>query len=242
MDAPQTDRPQIGLVGRMLRVFYAPGEAFEALSLGHSKMDWLVPAILLAVVAAVVTHQVAPLAMKAGAAAMEERLGERPAEQREAMMEKMGEMEGIGQTAGLVTAPIMVFVSVFVAGGLLLLLAKLLGGEATYGQMLSVYAYGSLIGLVKSLVTTPLMISKQTVIVQTGLGLLMSDEMLQTFFGRFVSMLELFTLWQAAVTAIGLSIVAQISMGKAFTGILVVLLIFVAIGAAVAGMSAALGG
>ena len=238
MDAPQTDRPQIGLVGRMARVFYAPGEAFEALSLGHSKMDWLVPAILVAIAAGVVTHQVAPLMMKAEAAAMEERLAEMPAEQRE-MAETIA---GAGQTAGLILAPIMALIAVFIAGGLLLLLAKILGGEATYGQMLSVYAYGSLISLLKSLVTVPLMVTKQTVVVQTGLGLLMSDEMLQTFFGRFVSMLELFTLWQAAVTAIGLSIVAQISTGKAFTGIFVILLILVAIGAAVAGLSGALGG
>ena len=50
METPQTDLPQIGLIGRMLRVFHAPGEAFEALSCGHSKMDWLVPTILVAVV------------------------------------------------------------------------------------------------------------------------------------------------------------------------------------------------
>ena len=238
MDNPQMAPPQIGLGGRMLRVFHSPGEAFEALSHGHSKMDWLVPTILAAVVAVVAAHQVVPIAMKAGAAAMEERLSEVPAEQRE-MVEKM---KGIGETAGLIGAPITAFISVFIAAGLLLLLAKILGGEATYGQMLSVYAYGSLISLLKSLVTVPLMVTKQTVVVQTGLGLLMSDEMLQTFFGRFVSMLELFTLWQAAVTAIGLSIVAQISTGKAFTGIFVILLILVAIGAAVAGLSGALGG
>jgi hypothetical protein len=118
----------------------------------------------------------------------------------------------------------------------------MLGGEATYGQMLPVFAYGSLIGVIKSLVITPLMVSKQTVMVQTGLGLLMSDELLHTFFGRFVSMLELFTVWQAAVTAIGLSIVAGVSMGKAFTGIFALLLIVVAIAAAVAGLSSAFGG
>lgn len=238
MDAPQTDPPQIGLVGRMLRVFYAPGEAFDALSRGHSKVDWLAPTILVATVAVIAAHQVMPIAIEASAAATEERLSEVPAEQRE-IVEKM---KRVGEAVALINVPIVAFVSVFVAGGLLLLLAKILGGEATYGQMLAVYAYGSLIGVLKSITVTPLMISERTLIVQTGLGLLMSEEMLQTFLGRFVSMLELFTLWQAAVAAIGLSTIARVSMGKAFTGIFVVLLIFVAIGAGVAGMSSAFGG
>lgn len=238
MDSSQPDLPQIGLAGRMLRVFYAPGEAFEALSRGHSKADWLVPAVLVALVTIVTTHQVMPIAMKAGTAAMEEQLGEIPAEQRE-MMEKM---QGVSQTAGLISAPIMTFVALFISSALLLLLARMLGGETTYGQMLPVFAYGSLIGVIKSLVITPLMVSKQTVMVQTGLGLLMSDELLYTFFGRFVSMLELFTVWQAAVTAIGLSIVTGVSMGKAFTGIFALLLIVVAIAAAVAGLSSTFGG
>ena len=201
-------------------------------------MDWLVPTILIAVVAVVTTHQVMPIAVKAGAAAMEERLGDVPAEQRE-MMEKM---QGVGETAGLVSAPIMVFVFLFAAAGILLLLAKMFGGEATYGQMLPVYAYGSLISVLKSLVVVPLMISKETLVVHTGLGLLMPDDMLETFFGRFVSMLELFTLWQSAVTAIGLSIVAKVPVGKAFAGIFVVVVIVVAIGAALAGLNPAMGG
>ena len=82
----------------------------------------------------------------------------------------------------------------------------------------------------------------ETLIVHTGLGLLMPDDMLETFFGRFVSMLELFTLWQSAVTAIGLSIVAKVPVGKAFAGIFVVVVIVVAIGAALAGLNPAMGG
>ena len=155
----------------------------------------------------------------------------------------MGSQEGgVLAKVGIVTAPIMPVLMLFVAGGILLLLAKVMGSEATYGQMLPVYAYGSLIGLVKAIVVTPLMVSKETIVIQTGLGMLFSDELLQTFAGRFLSMFELFTVWQAVVTALGLAIVGRISMGKATAGVFAVVVVLVAIGAVVSGLQAALGG
>ena len=235
---PRTDAPEIGLVGRMLRVFYAPGETFASLAGKQSKADWLVPVIIAAIVAVVVAQQIMPIAVKAGMAQMEEKLRDMPAEQRE-MTEKVMAATQIG---GLVAAPVMTFVMLFVAAGLLLLLAKLMGGEGTYGQMLAVYAYGSLIGVLKAIVVTPLMVSKETMVVQTGLGILFSDELLQTFAGRFLSMFELFTVWQAIVTAMGLAIVGKIAMGKAFAGVFVLVIVVVAIGAAAAGLSGAFGG
>jgi hypothetical protein len=41
--APQQE---IGIIGRMLRIFYAPGETFEAVAQQRSTVDWLAPAIL----------------------------------------------------------------------------------------------------------------------------------------------------------------------------------------------------
>ena len=235
---PQTDAPEIGLVGRMLRVFYAPGEAFALLARTHTKADWWVPVALSAIMAVVVAQQVMPIAMKASMAQMEEELQGMSAEQRE-MAETV---QGYGQTGAMVAGSISPFIMLFVSAGLLLLLAKVMGSEATYGQMLPVYAYGSLIGLVKAIVVTPLMVSKETIVIQTGLGMLFSDELLQTFAGRFLSMFELFTVWQAVVTAMGLAIVGRISMGKATAGVFAVVVVFVAIGAALAGLQAALGG
>ena len=36
----------IGLVGRMVRVFYAPSETFEAVRRQSSWLDWFVPVLL----------------------------------------------------------------------------------------------------------------------------------------------------------------------------------------------------
>ena len=108
--------------------------------------------------------------------------------------------------------------------------------------MMAVYAYSSLIGILKAIVGTPRMVSKETMVIQTGLGILFSDELLQPFAGRFLSMFELFTVWQAIVASMGLAIVGKIAFGKALTGVFVVVIVLVAIGAAASGLSAALGG
>ena len=235
---PQTDAPEIGLVGRMTRVFYAPGETFASLARKQSTADWLVPMIIGAILAVFIAQQIIPIAMKASP-----EMRDMPAEQRE-MVEKMmgGKEGGVMATVGMVTAPISTFVTLFAAAALLLLLVKLLGGEGTYGQMMAVYAYSSLIGILKAIVVTPLMVSKETMVIQTGLGILFSDELLQTFAGRFLSMFELFIVWQAIVASMGLAIVGKIAFGKALTGVFVVVIVLVAIGAAASGLSAALGG
>ncbi len=233
---PQTDAPEIGLVGRMTRVFYAPGETFASLARKQSTADWLVPMIIGAILAVFIAQQIIPIAMMASP-----EMRDMPAEQREMIEKMMGGEEG-AVMVGMVTAPISTFVMLFAAAALLLLLVKLLGGEGTYGQMMAVYAYSSLIGILKAIVVTPLMVSKETMVIQTGLGILFSDELLQTFAGRFLSMFELFTVWQAIVASMGLAIVGKIAFGKALTGVFVVVIVLVAIDAAASGLSAALGG
>ena len=237
---PQTDAPEIGLVGRMTRVFYAPGETFASLARKQSTADWLVPMIIGAILAIFIAQQIIPIAMKTSP-----EMRDMPAEQREMIEKMMGGEEGavmVGMVVGMVTAPISTFVMLFAAAALLLLLVKLMGGEGTYSQMMAVYAYSSLIGILKAIVVTPLMVSKETMVIQTGLGILFSDELLQTFAGRFLSMFELFTVWQAIVASMGLAIVGKIAFGKALTGVFVVVIVLVAIGAAASGLSAALGG
>ena len=233
---PQTDAPEIGLVGRMTRVFYAPGETFASLARKQSTADWLVPMIIGAILAVFIAQQIIPIAMMASP-----EMRDMPAEQREMIEKMMGGEEG-AVMVGMVTAPISTFAMLFAAAALLLLLVKLLGGEGTYGQMMAVYAYSSLIGILKAIVVTPLMVSKETMVIQTGLGILFSDELLQTFAGRFLSMFELFTVWQAIVASMGLAIVGKIAFGKALTGVFVVVIVLVAIDAAASGLSAALGG
>ena len=58
MEAPQAE---MSIVGRMLRVFYAPSETFEAVSEQRSVADWLVPTALVAVVIFISTYLTIPV-------------------------------------------------------------------------------------------------------------------------------------------------------------------------------------
>ena len=80
------------------------------------------------------------------------------------------------------------FILLFIIAGILLLIARYgLGGEVSYGQMLAVWGYSSLIGIIAIIVRTPLMLAKETAMVYTGLGMLIPDEMLKTFLGRVLA-------------------------------------------------------
>ena len=63
MEAPQAE---MSVVGRMLRVFYAPSETFEAVSEQRSAADWLVPTALVAAVVTVAALLVLPIVTEVG--------------------------------------------------------------------------------------------------------------------------------------------------------------------------------
>ena len=109
---PQTDAPEIGLVGRMTRVFYAPGETFASLARKQSTADWLVPMIIGAILAVFIAQQLIPIAMMASP-----EMRDMPAEQREMVEKMMGGEEG-AVMVGMVTAPISTFVTLFAAAAL----------------------------------------------------------------------------------------------------------------------------
>jgi len=228
----------IGLVGRMIRVFYAPGETFDALRLRRTWLDWFVPALLVAVAALASAHLVAPIAMQEQAAQMQNN-PDLSDEQREAltnMMEK--QQEGPMAKIGVVIAPIGAFLYILVLAALLLAFAKLaLGGEIDFGQMLPVTAYSSLIGLLQTIIVIPLMLQKQTMQIHTGLGVLVSDEMAKTFLGRLISGVDLFGLWQACIVGIGIAIVANLPTRKAVTGTLILWAIWIVLKAGLGGIA-----
>ena len=231
---PEETTEQIGLVGRMLRVFYAPRETFEAVRDSRATVDWFVPTVVVALVSLVAASAVMPFAMEEGKRMMEKQMQgqEIPAEQRE-MMESMA---SAGQTAGLVMAPVSAFIGLFAIALLLLGIGKIIGAELGYSGMLVVTAYSSLINIVKAAVVTPLMVSKETLVVHTGLGLLLPDELLESFVGRALADVEIFMFWQVCIAAIGISVMGNVESRKAFIPVVVLWVIAILIFAAFAGL------
>ena len=234
MENPATQSPRIGLIGRMIRVFYAPRETFESVAASRTAIDWVAPAAVSAVVAFAAAVAIMPLAMEEGAKAIQEQMqGQELSDEQREMMEKMA---GPGQAIGLVMAPAGSFVVLFISALLLLGAARIAGADIGYSGMLTVSAYSSLVQALKGIIVTPLMLSKKSMEVHTGLGLLLPAEMMNSFAGRFLAGIEIFTVWQVVIVAIGISALGNVDTRKALVPVLVLTLIWLMIAAGLGGL------
>ena len=221
MESPQAE---MSVVDRILRVFYAPSETFEAVAEQRSATDWLVPTIVVAMVVFFSTYVTSPIHM---AETMEQMQQQTPTEQSDAM-------EGTADAiliSTLIAAPVMTFVMLFIGAAIYLLVGKLLGGLLGYSQCLAIVAYTSLIAIPQHVVKTPLVLAKETMNVQIGLGMFLSEEAQKSFGGALLSSIDPFIVWMVVIAGLGLSILGQIERSRAYAGVVAVTLIFLSIGA-----------
>ena len=227
-DSPEVVQgEEMGLVKRMVGVFVSPGATFEAVRARVSVADWLVPLILVMIVGTVSVYMLTPLMDEMNAA-----------------LKDAGEhAQAIGRVSTVIGAAFGVAIMLFVIAAILLGLARLvLGGETTYRHVLAVSSYSSLVNIPSAIVTIPLMIAKESMEVQVGLGLLLPDSMAESFLAYFLNTLSVFSVWQYALTAIGLGIVSGISTKKAAIGVFVLFILYALGAAALQGWSKGLGG
>ena len=112
------------------------------------------------------------------------------------------------------------FLELFITAGALLLVANsILGGRATYGQMLAVSAYASLVSVAWPIVYW--ILGTESWLPGIGLGLLLSDEMRGTFAGRMLARVELFECWRVLLLAIGTDVMAGCSTRRALVPVLI---------------------
>ncbi len=221
MESPQAE---MSIVGRILRVFYAPSETFEAVSEQRSVADWLVPTALLAAVTTAAALLVLPIATEAHQENMQQ-MKDMSADERE-MVEKF-QSQGAGQVATLIATPIVMFIYLFISAVLCLVLGKLFGGLLSYGQALAIMAYAGLVILPQQIVAALLISASKTTEIQMGLGLFLSEEALQSFGGRFLAEMDPFLIWWTVLVGLGLSIVGQVDRSRAYIGAIVLSLLWI---------------
>ena len=212
---------EMSVVSRILRVFYAPSETFEAVNEQRSAADWLVPTFIVAAVIFISTYITSPIYVAEAMGQMQQQ-------------EQSGEMEGARDAiliSTLIAAPVMTFVMLFIGAAIYLLVGKLLGGLLGYGHCLAIVAYTSLIAILQHVVKTPLVLANETMNVQIGLGMFLSEEARKNFGGALLSSIDPFIVWMIVIAGLGLSIVGQIERSRAYAGVAAITLIFLSIGA-----------
>ncbi len=177
--AQRTDEhPGTGLAGRMIRTFTAPDETFASVRERSAWLDWFAPTLI------VVAADAASLAARV------------PTQSLDAWSD---------MAPAFLMSAANPFLHLLIAGAALLLVANfILGGRASYGQMLAVTAYASLVSVADRIVTGLLFLVTGTR-VDIGPG----------------PSLDIFSIWQVLLTAIGTGVMAGCSMRRALVPVLI---------------------
>jgi hypothetical protein len=138
------------------------------------------------------------------AVAQQEAFGQTVSDQAYAQMEAMSKYAAyMGASQFIVGVPLGVLIT---AGLLFALYNALMGGTATFKQVMAVVAHSQVISALAFLVTTPINYAKGTMTGATNLGVLfpMLDE--SSFAARLLGMMDLFLLWWLFVLSIGVGV------------------------------------
>jgi hypothetical protein len=208
---------ELGILERMIRTFHSPSETFSAMRNSQSWHDWFVPTLVVAVATLISGIFLMPVTEQLSTEAIAQMMKDATAEQQQMMEGLKGPM----QVVGVVAAFCLVFVWLVVVGALLLLLSNfVLGGNATFSQMMGVFAYASLIDIVHLAVITPWIMAVEKIEVYTGLGILLSNPP-STFLSHLVAGVDFFSIWQIFILAIGMATMAGLDSRRSLTALLV---------------------
>src|SRR2546426_4679101 len=213
---------------RIVGVFFSPSETLASIA---RQPDWVVPLVLMLVVSLISGIVMANRVDFASAArdAMEQNKNIPPDRVESAV--KMS--AAIGKVASY-CAPIFSIIGFLVISGVLLLAFRLFGGEGNFKQAFSVSVYAWMPGLLKSIITLIVLLSRSgmgaedlAIAVRSNLGFLVSMKSNPMAFAVLTS-LDIFTIWVLILFSIGFAYVARVPKAKAATIVVTLWLVTVA--------------
>jgi hypothetical protein len=165
-----------------------------------------------------------------------------------ARFEEQGTPDSAVQTMTSVGLPISIASAVIIGGLFTFVVAWivqviggfLFGGSLSYKQALSVVAHTSLVSVPAMVVLIPLALVAKTAQVSVGPGMLFPSAQAEGFAAKFISFflssVDVFRLWQVALTAVGISVIGRIPRGKAMAGLFTAYFLVALIGSAISAM------
>jgi hypothetical protein len=215
----QTQGP--GLVSRVFGVFFSPRKAFAP---QVPKLAWILPLVILAAVQSVDGYLLRDMNMERA----EQRLleADMPADARERALEALEGQKERGPESiaiGFVGSAIFIFLAGFLLPSLLYWVGAnfVVGGSGAYWSIVSVVGLSHLVFVVRSILTTPLKLAKNSLDVFTSLALLPVAEA-GSKLSNALNVFDIFDIWYIVVASFGLSMVARIRHGQAL-GIVILL-------------------
>ena len=233
------DVPEMNAVQRVMGIYFSPRKTFEYL---REKPKWLVPFILICLVAMVSNFLAKDIAIQAQKerVLMSDRI---PEEQKDAIIERI-ESSASGPQAYIqyFATPVVIFIILCGVAAIFLFFGNMLfGGQSNFRQMLSMYAHAGVIALPAAIVKVPLMLSQQSLQVYTNLAILLPADAEQTFLHRLMSKFDLFTIWEVILLIIGMSAIYRFSTGKASTIVFILWALWIVVSVTLGGFFRGLG-
>jgi len=199
----------MSVLSNIINMYIAPSKVFEAVKDFNLKKS-LVPLLILAVLGVLSFWVIQDLATEVGYDTALERIENSsriPEDQKEKIIAQMEErMDGpqiTGWVASAFGGPVTVFFMALIA---LLVGNTFMGGSAKYGQLLNITAWAFMINILETIIKIPLMLSKWSLEVFTGLGVLGIGEK-GTFINSLLAGIDIFAIWRIVLIAIGMGII-----------------------------------
>ena len=198
--------PPLGLPARFVGIITAPKETFQSVA-AHPR--WFGMMLLVTVIIALCSAL--PMTTEAGKEATLRASVEGMEQFGVTVSDQMYEqLRGQLWFAPYQTAIGILFISpimtVVFAGILYLVFNVLMGGDATFKQLFSVFVHASVISALQQLFTGPLNYFRGAVTSATNLAVLLPMVDPKSFVGRVLAMTDLFLIWYLLVLAIGLAV------------------------------------
>jgi len=237
-----TSSEESSLGTTVANVFAAPSEAFQGVNINPPKAtNWVLPMILMALMGilfvyliftneAIKTQIFDMQAQQFDKDVAEGRMTQQQADQVRNQMQQTG----LGLFMVFGSLPILIFTAAyFFLGGLFLWLSAKVVWKSPlkYGKFLEAYGIASWIGVLGAVVTMAMVLRMNSMFATPSLALLFADSFDPTdTMHKFASAINVFSVWQALVTGIGLSTLAGKPAGNGIAIALVLWVIWVAIG------------
>jgi len=207
MSEPVIDRPTPpSLMSRVVGVVTAPRATFEQIvaapRVGGALM--IVTIISTLAIGLLLSSERGQQAWLDQAVAQQEAFGQTVTDEAYESMQRMSKYAGyMAAVQFIVGVPL----GALIMGGILYAIFNaLMGGAATFKQVMAVVAHSQIISALAFLVTTPINYVKGTMTGATNLGVLfpMLDE--SSFAARLLGMMDLFLLWWLFVLSVGIAV------------------------------------
>lgn len=226
-EVSQVKEEKTGILGRLLSIYFSPSETFKGVKSWNPPWEWLIPFVVIALIAILSGIMVKDIAIKDTITRIE-RMENIPQERKAEIIE--GIEEKSGTSFNLFLSPIFILASFVVIAGVLMFGGNIvLGGRSSFKNIFTITCYTGLIGVLESIVKIPLIISKQTINVQTSLALFLSPETSDSVLYRLMAKFDVFALWQIALLSIGLAILYNFSIKKTASVVVGAWIIWIAV-------------